>query len=148
MTSLKLDKFDQIGIVVKDIEKAKNVFGALLNFQAELKIFDQKTTVFYQGKEVNFKLKKIQQNWGGKQLEIVQVVHSEGDHLYSEFLKEGREGLHHLGIYVKDADSYIARFKEEHNIGVIQTGKLGNKVKFYYLDTQTTLGFYLELIQF
>jgi len=148
MSEMKLDKFDQIGIVVKDIELAKQLYGALLKFKNELQIFEQNTKVTYKGKEVSFKLKKIQQNWGDKQLEIVQVVHSEGDHLYSDFIKKGREGLHHLGIYTKNPESYIKHFEEKYHIDVIQSGQLGKRVKFYYLDTLSTLGFYLELISF
>ena len=148
MTELKLDKFDQIGIVVRDIEQAKKMYAALLDFEKELKVFEQDTKVVYKGKEVNFKLKKIQQNWGDKQLEIVEVAESNGDHLYSDFLREGKEGLHHLGVYTKDAEKYIKYYKEIYDVDVIQTGKLGRRVKFYYLDTASTLGFYLELISF
>ena len=92
-------------------------------------------------------MKKIMQNFSGKQLEIVQLVESTGDHLYKEFLDEGKEGLHHLGIYTKNADQLMDHFKKEYGIDVAQTGKAG-KVNFYYLDTKDTLGFYLELIAF
>lgn len=147
MNEIKLDKFDQIGIVVKDIEKAKSYFGDLLNFQSELKIVEQNSTVFYKGKEIVFKMKKIMQNFGGKQLEIVEVVESNGDHLYLDYIKEGNEGLHHLGVYTKNAEDLISEFKIKYNIEVVQTGKAG-KVNFYYLDTRKLIGFYLELISF
>ena len=148
MSVIKLDKFNQIGIVVKNIDKTKLLIEAILDLKKEVSIFEQKTNVIYKGKEANFKLKKIQQNWGDKQLEIVEVVHSNGDHLYSDFLKEGKEGLHHLGVYTKEAEKIIEQFKNKFNINVIQTGELGKRVKFYYLDTKDTLGFYLELITF
>jgi len=147
LNEIKLDKFDQIGIVVKDIEKAKSYFGDLLNFQSELKIVEQNSTVFYKGKEIVFKMKKIMQNFGGKQLEIVEVVESNGDHLYLDYIKEGNEGLHHLGVYTKNAEDLISEFKIKYNIEVVQTGKAG-KVNFYYLDTRKLIGFYLELISF
>jgi len=147
LNEIKLDKFDQIGIVVKDIEKAKSYFGDLLNFQSELKIVEQNSTVFYKGKEIVFKMKKIMQNFGGKQLEIVEVVESNGDHLYLDYIKEGNEGLHHLGVYTKNAEDLISEFKTKYNVEVVQTGKAG-KVNFYYLDTRKLIGFYLELISF
>jgi len=147
LNELKLDKFDQIGIVVKDIEKAKSYFGGLLNFQSELKIVEQNSTVIYKGKEIVFKMKKIMQNFGGKQLEIVEVVESNGDHLYLDYIKEGNEGLHHLGVYTKNAEDLISEFKTKYNVEVVQTGKAG-KVNFYYLDTRKLIGFYLELISF
>jgi len=147
LNEIKLDKFDQIGIVVKDIEKAKSYFGDLLNFQSELKIVEQNSTVIYKEKEIVFKMKKIMQNFGGKQLEIVEVVESNGDHLYLDYIKEGNEGLHHLGVYTKNAEDLISEFKIKYNIEVVQTGKAG-KVNFYYLDTRKLIGFYLELISF
>jgi len=92
-------------------------------------------------------MKKIMQNFGGKQLEIVEVVESNGDHLYLDYIKEGNEGLHHLGVYTKNAEDLISEFKIKYNIEVVQTGKAG-KVNFYYLDTRKLIGFYLELISF
>ena len=147
MSEIKLEKFDQIGIVVKDIESAAKIFGGVMDFKNKLRIVEQSSTVIYKGKEVTFQMKKVMQNFGGKQFEIVEVLNSNGDHLYLDFIKEGNEGLHHLGAYTKNADELIEYFKNQYNIDVIQTGKAG-KVKFDYLDTKKTLGFYLELISF
>ena len=108
----KLSKFDQIGIVVKNIEKSKEVYDFLFDFKAPLNIVTQKSSVIYKGKEVEFTMKKIMQNFGGKQFEIVELVESTGDHLYSEFLKEGNEGLHHLGIYMKGEEEMIEYLKQ------------------------------------
>jgi hypothetical protein len=144
---LKLKKFDQIGIVVKNIEKAINFYQNLLEFNANLNIVEQNSTVVFKGKEVTFKMKKIMQNFGGKQFEIVEIVESTGNHLYKEFIDEGKEGIHHLGVYTKDAQKIIEHFKKDYQIELAQTGKAG-KVNFYYLDTREVLGFYLELIEF
>ena len=144
---MKLKKFDQIGIVVKNIEKAINFYQNLLDFNANLNIVEQNSTVVYEGKEITFKMKKIMQNFGGKQFEIVELVESTGNHLYKEFIDEGKEGIHHLGVYTKDAQKIIEHFKNDYQIEVAQTGKAG-KVNFYYLDTREVLGFYLELIEF
>ncbi|MFW9971440.1 MAG: VOC family protein [Candidatus Odinarchaeota archaeon] len=145
MSELKLTKFDQIGILVKDIERAAALYNNLLDLNGQINIVEQKSIVVYKGKEVEFKMKKIMQNFSGKQFEIIQLLESTGDHLYSEFLKEGKIGLHHLGIYTKNAQIKINHFKKLYNIDVIQSGKVG-KVKFFYLDTKEILGYYLELI--
>ncbi|MBY9017215.1 MAG: VOC family protein [Candidatus Lokiarchaeota archaeon] len=147
MSELKLEKFDQIGIVVKDIEKTKPYLGGLFKFQSKLNIVEQNSTVKYKGKEVVFKMKKMMQNFAGKQFEIVEVIESSGDHLYLDFIKEGNEGLHHLGVYTKNAEELITEFKSKYNLDVVQTGKAG-KVNFFYLDTRKLIGFYLELISF
>ena len=86
------------------------------------------------------------QNWGDKQLEVVEMVEATGQNVYSNAVEAGRFGLHHLGTYTKDAKAMIEFFKENYNIEVIQSGKVGRKVDFYYLDTEKELGFYLELI--
>lgn len=147
MSEFKLSKFDQIGIVVKDIEKVAKLFSLFLNFKAKINIVEQTTKVMYKGIEATFKMKKIMQNFGEKQLEIIELLESKGNHLYLEFLKEGNSGLHHLGVYVKQPEKLVTQFKKELNIDVIQIGKAG-RVKFYYLDTKEVLGFYLELIAF
>jgi len=147
MVELKLSKFDHIGILVKDIEKAAEFYDALLDFRGKINIVKQTSTVNFRGNEVQFKMKKIMQHFGGKQFEIIELLESTGDHLYSEFLKEGYEGLHHLGTYIKNPNQFIEHFETEYNISVIQTGKFG-KVRFDYLNTKEILGFYLELISF
>ena len=147
MAEIKLDKFDQIGIVVRDIEKAAKLYRDLFNFKGQINIVEQDATVFYKGKEATFKMLKIMQHFGGKQFEIVEVLEATGPNLYSEFLKEGKEGLHHLGIYTKEADKLIEQFKNRFNIDVIQVGKLG-KLTFSYLDTRDFLGYYVEILEF
>ncbi len=146
MVELKISKFDQIGILVKNIEKAAELYNNLLDFNGNIKIVEQTSTVEYKGKQVEFKMRKIMQYFGGKQLEIIELLESSGDHLYSEFLKEGNIGLHHLGIYTKSAETIINHFKKQYDIEVIQVGKVG-KVKFFYLDTKDILGYYIELIE-
>ena len=99
MTDIKLDKFDQIGIVVNNIEKSAQMYRKLFNFKGNINIVEQSATVNYRGKEATFNMKKIMQFFGGKQFEIVEVVDATGPNLYSEFIAEGNTGLHHLGIY-------------------------------------------------
>lgn len=144
---LKLEKFDQIGILVKDIETVGQYLGNLMQFQSNLNIVEQSSKVRYKGKEVSFKMKKIMQNFDGKQFEVIELVESTGDHLYLDFIKNGHEGLHHLGIYSNNAEEIIDNYNKKFNIEVIQTGAAG-KVKFYFLDTRELIGFYIELISF
>lgn len=144
---LKLGNFDQIGILVKNIETAAKYLGNLMQFQSNLNVIEQSSKASYKGKEVTFIMKKIMQNFGGKQFEVIELVESTGDHLYLDFIKNGYEGLHHLGIYSKNAEEIIKNYNEKYNIEVIQSGAAG-KVKFYFLDTRELVGFYLELISF
>ena len=144
---MKIPKFDQIGIVVKDIQKAAQLYRSLFSFRGNIDIVDQNASVICRGEKGTYKMKKIMDFFGDKQLEIVEIIEAEGSNLYSEFLNEGREGLHHMGIYIKDAKPLIKRFSENFNIEVVQVGKLG-KLTFTYLDTKDWLGYYVEFLEF
>ncbi len=144
---MKITKFDQIGIIVKDIEKAAKIYEDIFDFSSPLNIVTQKSRVIYKGKEIEFTMKKIMQNFSGKQFEIIELVDSTGEHLYSDFIKEGNEGLHHLGIYMKGAEDFINQVKKKEKLEVIQQGSAG-KVNFYFLDTRKILGYYIEIISF
>ncbi|MFO8019295.1 MAG: VOC family protein [Promethearchaeia archaeon] len=143
----KLKKFDQIGIVVKDIEKSAELYRALFDFRGKINIVEQDASVTCRGEKGTYKMKKIMEFFGEKQMEIVEIVEADGPNLYTEFLEEGREGLHHLGIYTKKADELIQTFENEFDVKPIQVGEVG-KLTFYYLDTLDRLGYFLELIEF
>ena len=78
MKEFKLTKFDQIGIVVKDIEKVRKLFGYLFDFKVKINVIEQKVTAIYKGEEVTFTMRKIMQNFDGKQLEVVELLESTG----------------------------------------------------------------------
>ena len=123
------------------------MYRKLFNFKGNINIVEQSATVTYKGKEVTFNMKKIMQFFGGKQFEIVEVVDATGPNLYSEFIAEGNTGLHHLGIYTKNAKELIEQFKQQFNVDTAQVGKLG-KLTFTYLDTKNILGYYVEILEF
>jgi hypothetical protein len=123
------------------------MYRKLFNFKGDINIVEQSATVIYMGKEVSFNMKKIMQFFGGKQFEIVEVVDATGPNLYSEFIAEGNSGLHHLGIYTKNAEELIEQFKQQFNVETAQVGTLG-KLTFTYLDTKDVLGYYIEILEF
>ncbi|MHA1197639.1 MAG: VOC family protein [Promethearchaeota archaeon] len=47
MNEIKLIKFNQIGILVKDIKKSKRFFENLLGLDKELQIVEQQSTARY-----------------------------------------------------------------------------------------------------
>ena len=123
------------------------MYRKLFNFKGNINIVEQSATVYYKGQEATFNMKKIMQFFGGKQFEIVEVVDATGPNLYSEFIAEGNTGLHHLGIYTKNAKELIEQFKQQFNVDTAQVGKLG-KLTFTYLDTKDILGYYIEILEF
>jgi len=123
------------------------MYQKLFNFKWYLNIVEQSATVNYKGKEATFNTKKIMQFFGGKQFEIVEVVDATGPNLYSKFIAEGNSGLHHLGIYTKNAEEIIEQFEKQFNVEIVQVGKLG-KLTFTYLNTKDILGYYIEILEF
>jgi hypothetical protein len=123
------------------------MYRKLFNFKGNINIVEQSATVYYKGQEATFNMKKIMQFFGGKQFEIVEVVDATGPNLYSKFIAEGNSGLHHLGIYTKNAEEIITQFEQQFNVEIVQVGKLG-KLTFTYLDTKDILGYYIEILEF
>ena len=144
---MKLEKWDQVGIVCRDIEKAAEMYRELFQFKGNINIVEQSATVNCRGIDGTYKMKKIMQHFGDKQFEIVEIINAEGPNLYTEFLDEGRVGLHHLGIYTKNGKELIEQFKTKFGVEIAQIGKLG-KLTFTYLDTKDILGYYIELLEF
>jgi methylmalonyl-CoA/ethylmalonyl-CoA epimerase len=95
----------------------------------------------YYGKEVEIIVDYAFSRLFNVQIELQQW--KSGDSLFKEFIDQGKEGLHSIGIYVDNLDSYIGEFKKR-GIDVLQTGQIG-KYKFVYLDTEETFGALLEI---
>ncbi len=140
--NLKNLKIDQFSYVYKDIKKQIKVMEELYgvpSFALMENIIHQNAT--YRGKESNIVTDYAFGRLFNLQIELQQW--KSGGCLFKEFIEQGKEGLHSIGIYVDDLDMYIEEFKKR-GIEVIQTGQVG-KQKFAYLDTEKTFGFLLEI---
>ena len=135
-------KIDQLSFVYKDIKKQvefmENIYGIPKFAQME-NITHQDAS--YRGKEVTIIVDYAFSRLLNVQIELQQW--KSGDCLFKEFIDQGKEGLHSIGVYVDDLEAYIDEFKKK-GIEVIQTGQVG-KQKFVYLDTQKSFGVLLEI---
>ena len=135
-------KIDQLSYVYKDVKaQAKimeDLYGIPVFAQME-NITHQDAT--YRGKEVAIVIDYAFSRLLNIQIELQQW--KSGDSLFKDFIDQGKEGLHSIGIYVEDLQAYIDHFKER-GIEVLQTGQVG-KFKFAYLNTEKTFGFLLEI---
>lgn len=135
-------KIDQLSFVYKDIKKQAEIMEKLYGipkFAQMENITHQDAT--YRGQEVAIVVDYAFSRLFNVQIELQQL--KSGDSLFKEFLNQGKEGLHSIGIFVDELDGYIDEFKNK-GIEVIQTGQIG-KQKFVYLDTEKTFGVLLEL---
>ena len=140
---LNLPNISQIGIVVKDMDRAIEYYEKVLGLgplvRPEIK-YDEK---FYYGKPVDSIWIMGFCSLGPVELELIQPI--TGPTIYHDFLKEKGEGMHHLGFDVRDIDEKIALCKKM-GIRIIQSGQ-GSTSRFVYLDTAAVGGVIFELIQ-
>ena len=100
---IKVQAITQIGIVVKSLEEVMRNYWNILGIgpwdileYAPPALHD----ITYHGKPVNSKWRVAFTNVGPVQLELLQPV--SGDNLYSDFIREHGEGIHHVQFLVDD----------------------------------------------
>jgi hypothetical protein len=133
----------QVCAVVKDLQSAMERYWSLgigpWNIYTLAPPLLRETTMH--GKPAKYSHKVAVTMIGNTQFELIQPL--EGPTTYRTFLERRGEGLHHIKEKVDDIPATIAEFKKK-GIEVIQSGKI-DEDEFYYLDTESTLGFYYEL---
>ena len=135
-------RVDQLSFVYKDVKKQAEIMEKIYGipkFAQMENITHQDAT--YRGKEVTVIVDYAFSRLFNVQIELQQW--KSGDSLFKDFIDQGKEGLHSIGLYVDDLDPYIDEFKKR-GIEVLQTGQIG-KQKFVYLDTEKTFGVLLEI---
>jgi methylmalonyl-CoA/ethylmalonyl-CoA epimerase len=147
MAQLKLGdlKFDHLAIVVKDVHKAVDFYSKAfgLNFE-EVAEHALPADVITRGKPTPYTMRVTFAQMGPIRLELVQVV--EGECLYTEFLREHGEGVHHLGFEVADLEKEVAN-AEEQGLEMICHLKMVGIMAFAHFDPGKTNGTRIELVQ-
>jgi methylmalonyl-CoA/ethylmalonyl-CoA epimerase len=148
-TALQLGAVQQIGMVVKNLEKSvenyERTFGV-----GPFAVFDFRPEKSYvKGREgaINLKI-GIAQLSPGLSLELIEVVEGRPYHL--DFLETHGEGVQHLGFVCDDYDRVLAQ-AERLNIPVLMSAEtfvegMGN-VRGAYLDTLALAGVLFEVIE-
>jgi len=141
---VKYDKVSQVAIVVRDLRKS------MTHYWEELGIGPWKIWNFtpsntremtLHGKPDKHSFRIAEAMVGDLSVELIE--HLEGKTIYKEFLDKKGEGLHHLKYTVQNPKVIVEKFKKA-GIEVTQSGKVG-KGSYYYLDTESKLGFIIEL---
>jgi len=139
---LQLPDVSQIGVVVKDLDRAVAFFESTLGLGPFRVVEMEAPNVWDRGDEKRIKVRLGFAALGQVELELIHIV--EGDSVHLEFLREHGEGLHHLGFRVTDFQAKLEQAKAM-GFEVLQTGPAG---RFYaYLDTRQTGGIIFELIE-
>ena len=149
MAQLKLGesgvKLDHLAVVVKDIHQAvefwSKSFGLTFEEVAEHQL---PPDVIYKGQPCPYTMRVTFAHMGPVRLELVSVV--EGECIYTDFLKEHGEGLHHLGFEVDDLEKEVAN-AEEQGLENICFLKMVGIMAFAHFDPGKTNGLRVELVQ-
>jgi methylmalonyl-CoA/ethylmalonyl-CoA epimerase len=147
MAQLKLGdlKLDHIAIVVKDIQKAVDFYTKAFGLKfEEIAEHALPPDVITRGKPTPYTMRVSFAQMGPVRLEVVQVV--EGECIYTEFLKEYGEGIHHLGFEVADLEKEVAN-AESQGLELICYLKMVGIMAFAHFDATKTNGARIELVQ-
>ena len=126
---------DHIGIAVKDLKDASNIYERLLgkpSYKTEQVAAEQVTTAFFA--------------CGESKLELLESTNE--DSAISRFIAKRGEGIHHIAFEVKDIQKEIARLKGEGFDFVSEDPKPGADNKLVcFLHPRKTKGVLIELCQ-
>ena len=146
----KLPTLGQVGVVVKDIQKALKYYSSVFGI-GPFDIYDfhpQRTWV--KGKEVvPIKLKLAMADMGPVKLELLQII--EGDELpHQDFLETHGEGLQHLGFYAENYDEW-KMYAREKGMEILCEAEiedeLRGKRRAFYMDSSKVGGVLFEIIE-
>lgn len=136
---------NHIGIVTRDVERCAKKYEALFGFGPFNVMLRDLQKIELHGQPAEVRHKTAVGFGAGIQFHISQVV--EGRSAHSEFLAAGKEGLHHLGIFVDDFDGELANYTSK-GYAVLSRGfETSLRVRWAYIDTAADLGFYMEIIE-
>jgi methylmalonyl-CoA/ethylmalonyl-CoA epimerase len=146
----KLKSINQVGFVVKDLDKSMESYwrnfgiGPWRIYTYGPPLVKQTT---YHGKPEQYHMRVALANVGDVMIELIE--HLDGSTLYKDFVDQHGEGVQHLGFFVESLDETIKEM-EAAGFRVIQSGR-GHGVKgdggFAYLDTADELGTIYEIIE-
>lgn len=149
LKALGLPRIYQLGIVVKSIEQALPFYTEFMGIRPWYRGAVAEMKTIYQGREIEADVDMVFGYSGRLMIEVIEPK-SGDDNIYSEHLKTQGEGLHHLGIEVRDYKAYMKRV-DDLGITVIQSGALKSKggamSHFAYIDTTPWCGYPIEIME-
>ncbi len=136
---MKFGKIGHIGIVVKDIEVARQHYGDMLNIKTWYEmVYDDGIDLYYHGQKSNSSAKLY---FGGNGHTVIELIETSGEeNIYTNFLKNNGEGIHHIQYYVKNLQKAIEHAKSN-GLSVFQNASFmsgGAKIDYAYVGKSET----------
>jgi hypothetical protein len=127
--SLNLPPADQLGFVVNNLEqsiaKYDPLFGPFKTMDSTVEAAE------YRGRHADVELKLAFGSSGPLEIELIEWVG--GDSPHAEFIRAGKEGMHHIRFRVEDCDLEIRRIAAL-GFSCIWYKSMGGGIKFAYLE--------------
>ena len=139
----------QIGIVVSDLTRATRLLTELFGI-GPFRFIEwpnrPDSKYYFRGNEEQIKIRQAFTQVGPLELELIQPLEGEKN-AYFEFLKQKGGGIHHILFEVENMDDAIRNLAAD-RVEVLQAGTgIRPGTRWALLDTQTLIGFLLELRQ-
>jgi len=137
----------QVSIIVKNARKAAQNFTRIFGVGPWVEEIYEGIEAELRGRPTNYKIVAFSADLGPLEIELQEVL--EGESLYKEFYEKHGEGVHHIGLYVKNAEKEIEKW-QSHGIKVLQKSRLRQPPYppdgiYAYMDTEPLVGVLLEL---
>lgn len=150
MSEANKPRLCQVGLVVRDLDKAMEKYRKLLGMEPT-RIIEKSPTApgkkYYKGKESDFYQRVALYYFGDLEFEILQPF-GEASAL-SDYLEEHGEGIHHIAFDTDDFKGTEALL-ESCGAHKIQTGPTSRHpaLEWGFFDTGDQLGTMIELVNF
>ena len=141
-------RITQVAVVVKDLRKIMEAYTRVMGWKP-WSVYEHKPPVLHHtmlhGKPENYSMIGAEVHCDPIDFEILQPL--EGPSIYKEFLEEKGEGLHHVSVVdtAENVEAALANFKKN-GIEVSMEGRLGENIRFYYLDSDPVLKMVAETV--
>ena len=150
MSEAKKPRLCQVGLIIRDLDKAMEKYRKLLGMEPT-RIIERSPTApgkkYYKGKESDFYQRVALYYFGDMEFEILQPF-GEASAL-SDFLEEHGEGIHHVAFDTDDFKGTEALL-ESCGAHKVQTGPTSRHpaLEWGFFDTGDQLGTMIELVNF
>jgi catechol 2,3-dioxygenase-like lactoylglutathione lyase family enzyme len=147
ITPPTLMKITQIAVVVRDIEAALKSYTETLGW-GPWSVFDYKPPLLHdtrvKGESVEYRMIGAEASVDGLGFELIQPV--SGPSIYQEYLDTHGEGVQHIACMKHSAEdsSLMTTHWRSKGAEILMSGRIGDSIEFYYLDTAPLLKFVLE----
>jgi methylmalonyl-CoA/ethylmalonyl-CoA epimerase len=139
----------QVGFALKDLDRTVSYMKSYFGLEpSSCGLWPPKgrddIKRYYKDAPSEFSLKIAIYNLGNIELEMIQPV--KGESIYTDFIEEKGEGIHHIRFNVPDSESFISHMMEK-GANAVQWGTgLQPGTQWVYFNTADTLGFITEII--